>query len=56
MCHEPKLAMICVSLSSKEWPCFIALRLIRLSRYLWAVSTNLERIAAAFPAMIHRVI
>jgi hypothetical protein len=53
MCHEPKLAMICVSLSSKANPCFMAFIPIRLSRRLRAVSTNLEKTAAAFPAMIH---
>jgi hypothetical protein len=52
MCHESKLAKICASFSGQSWPCFMTFVPFCLSRCLWIGSFDLEKVAAAFPAMI----
>jgi len=52
MCHESKLAKICASFSGHSWPCFMTFVPFCLSRCLWIGSFDLEKVAAAFPAMI----
>jgi hypothetical protein len=46
MRQESKLAMICVNVSSKGWPCFMAFVPFRLSRPAQVVSAELEGVAA----------